>query len=648
MLNQILDQRYRVVKVLSITAAGSVCLAVDTQNPDYAVRVVRQVRLPSRANGMAPRLQKMLNGKEAMLKQLAQTHASPAVLDFFLENQSFYFIEEFAANSVPTKTENQETIDDQGVQRLQEMLGMIEPVRSPATQTKPAEEATATSEPQKPQPEEPQTETNGHTDPEPVVEAENLAVNGRQAETPDHSPETTVDAKKNQPEERPVVKVASPLPNLNRPKYLLAGAGAILAGMLLSFGLWRYQEYRNTVAAITLRDQGLQSLEKKDYTAAISAFSQALQLDPKNPTIYGSRGNAYYDAGDFAAAIADYSKVIELQPGNTSAYYNRGLVYFDQGNYQAAINDLSIALQVQPHDADVLYKRGVSYYQVKNHQAAIADFDKLIRLNPKDDRAWSARGLALVGQKEEQKAMDNYTQAINLNPKDSKTFYNRGRLRAQIGDNTGALQDYNQALAITPQDVDALTNRCSVNIALNNHPDAVSDCTAAINLQPNNAVAFNNRCIAHFNRREHQNAIRDCTQALRLNPSSDQAYSNRGDVRRDVGDRTGALADYSEAIKINPNNSFTYTSRANVRRDLEDWRGAIDDYSRALALNPNNAAALYGRGLAYSRISGSRDQALDDLQRAAKIFLDNGQINAYQEAVAQGNRIRVAPPPSPN
>jgi len=153
-------------------------------------------------------------------------------------------------------------------------------------------------------------------------------------------------------------------------------------------------------------------------------------------------------------------------------------------------------------------------------------------------------------------------------------------------------------------------------------------------------VAFTNRCAANFNRKDHQNALKDCTQAIRLDASNDGAYSNRGDVRRDVGDRTGALEDYSEAIKINANNSFTYTSRGNVRRDLEDFRGAVEDYSRAISINSVNGLALYGRGLAYARLPGSKEQAIDDLQKAAKIFLDNGRVPAYQEAVLQMNKLK--------
>lgn len=629
MINQILDKRYRIVKVLGMGISGPVCLAVDTQDPDYPVCVVRQVRLPSRGNGTLSRIQFLLNTKTEALEKLAETQGSPAVLDFFLESQTFYLIEEFLPGHPAVAQNNNEQVpeEDQGMQRLQEMLSMVEPI---APNDHHSERNKYHSTPKV-------DRSESATVLEDSSIADTLDTTGDLTEDPDEEVEPELSSSTEEPAEKRFFFRG----NFQRHKMFLPviGVGVVLLAVVGGLLLWRYQDYNNKNTAQSLYNQGIQSMEGGNLPAAIQALSQSLQLNPQNVAAYGNRGNAFYDMGDYAAALADYTKVIEMQPDNLNAYYNRGLVYFDQGNYQGAVADLTIALKVQEHDADVLYKRGVAYYHLKNFPAALADLDRLVRLNPKNDKAWAARGLVKVGLNDPQGAMADYTEAINTN-KDGKTFYNRARLRASLGDNAGALQDYNQSIALNPQDADARANRCSTNLSLANFSEAVSDCTEAIRLQPNNAVAFNNRCVANFNRKDHQNALKDCTQAIRLNANNDGAYSNRGDVRRDLGDRTGALEDYSEAIKINPSNNFTYTSRGNVRRDLEDFRGAVEDYSRAISLNPTNGLALYGRGLAYSRLPGSKEQAIDDLQKAAKIFLDNGRVAAYQDAVAQMNKLK--------
>ena len=50
-------------------------------------------------------------------------------------------------------------------------------------------------------------------------------------------------------------------------------------------------------------EKGKASLEKKDYDAAISAFTEAIRLDPKVGMAYYDRGNAYDEKGDCDRAI---------------------------------------------------------------------------------------------------------------------------------------------------------------------------------------------------------------------------------------------------------------------------------------------------------------------------------------------------------
>jgi tetratricopeptide (TPR) repeat protein len=94
--------------------------------------------------------------------------------------------------------------------------------------------------------------------------------------------------------------------------------GLAAAGLVLFPSLLLGQEQKNLI------QQGAAALEKHDYELAIACYGKAIQLGPKNATIYYDRAIAYNAKGDDEKAIADYDEAIRLDPKLVEAYYNRG------------------------------------------------------------------------------------------------------------------------------------------------------------------------------------------------------------------------------------------------------------------------------------------------------------------------------------
>lgn len=65
-------------------------------------------------------------------------------------------------------------------------------------------------------------------------------------------------------------------------------------------------------------------LNLDDYENAITAFNQALAINPKRAWTYGLRADSYRLKKDYDKAIEDYSKAIELDPNYKWAYQYRG------------------------------------------------------------------------------------------------------------------------------------------------------------------------------------------------------------------------------------------------------------------------------------------------------------------------------------
>ncbi|WP_442921862.1 tetratricopeptide repeat protein [Microcoleus sp. ARI1-A5] len=415
---------------------------------------------------------------------------------------------------------------------------------------------------------------------------------------------------------------------------IFAGCGAI--GLVF---LFNYCSRPNPIKAKEYYEKGVEKSRNQDAAAALQDFNKSIQLNPTNPETFYRRGNANYDLKKYSEAIADYSQAIALNPNYFQAYFNRGLARRDFNDKRGAIEDYTQVLNLHPNDADTYYERGVTYLELQDYKTAIGDFTEVIRLQPNLVKAYHSRGLARAGSADLQGAIGDYTEAIKLDAQNVDAFYSRGRARFHLGDYQGALADYSQVIAIDPKSGDAYANRCSTQLNLGAHQAAIDDCTQAIALNDRDGVPYNNRCIAYLNLKDYPKAIADCTQAVTLNPKDYNAFSNRGLARNAGGETQGAIADFTAAIGLNPNDAEAYANRAKVYQQLNNYNSAIADYVQAIRINPNYAGAYYGRGM-VRRSLGDKAGAISDLEKAGKIFLDQGLTGGYKDAQFEIDKLK--------
>ena len=143
--------------------------------------------------------------------------------------------------------------------------------------------------------------------------------------------------------------------------------------------------------------------DEKDQ--ALSAYDEAIKLDPNFADVYTSRGILNHRLGNFKESLLDFDTVIRLEPELTEAYINRGTVKRSMGEYQDAIEDYNEAIRLDPNSVNALTHRGIARSALNKHQQAISDFDEAIRLDSSYIDAYINRGSAkrALGLKEEGK-----------------------------------------------------------------------------------------------------------------------------------------------------------------------------------------------------------------------------------------------------
>jgi tetratricopeptide (TPR) repeat protein len=164
---------------------------------------------------------------------------------------------------------------------------------------------------------------------------------------------------------------------------------------VIAYGQNSSQEYERSTLYDAYRDRGKLYAGMNNCQQAIEDFSQALQNDPTDPTLYQYRGWCYRATGDTDKAIDDFTRAIEMiESGNASSYTSldisrtytrRGVLFYEAASYAKAIADLDRAIETLPdYDTPYLY-RGLSYWELGDRDRAAQDFRQVLAVSSDED-----------------------------------------------------------------------------------------------------------------------------------------------------------------------------------------------------------------------------------------------------------------------
>lgn len=215
---------------------------------------------------------------------------------------------------------------------------------------------------------------------------------------------------------------------------------------------------------------------------AISAYDQAIRLDPNDSAAYSNRGSAKSDLGQHEEAIKDCDESIRLDPSNSAAYSNRSRAKGILGQYEEAIKDCDEAIRLDPRDPIAYSNRGNVKSGLGKHEEAIKDCDKAIFLDPNYFGAYINRGKIKNELKQHEEAIKDYNRAIILDPNYSGAYNNRGKAKIAIGQHEDAIKDFDESVRLNPRNHFAYFNRGLAKNCLKRIEGARSDFQTALPL----------------------------------------------------------------------------------------------------------------------------------------------------------------------
>lgn len=101
--------------------------------------------------------------------------------------------------------------------------------------------------------------------------------------------------------------------------------------------------------------RNIDGVAQNSLAFSLSAYGQAIQLDPLNPTLRLDVGGIYYITKNYNEAIRFFTDAANLKPDYANAYYNLSIAYRDNNDLPDALavaNQTVVLLQSNPNSPD--------------------------------------------------------------------------------------------------------------------------------------------------------------------------------------------------------------------------------------------------------------------------------------------------------
>lgn len=259
--------------------------------------------------------------------------------------------------------------------------------------------------------------------------------------------------------------------------------------------------------AQNLEDQGR-------LTMAISAYLQAQEVDPKNPSNYLALARLYIYTGSYDLAIEQSEYALLLNPESDQGMALRGWAMGLSGDYINGEGSLKDAIAQNPENAAAYAYLSELYVlmvqagqgQLETSQTAIDLSKQAMEMAPGSLETHRARGIVLEYTGNYNDAITEFEAAIAIDPNIASLHLALGRNYSAVQEYSKAITEYTRANALNPKDPQPETLISKTYLTNGDYTKAIQYAEAAIQDDPTDPYLFGNLGLAYWRNGQYQNA----------------------------------------------------------------------------------------------------------------------------------------------
>lgn len=316
-------------------------------------------------------------------------------------------------------------------------------------------------------------------------------------------------------------------------------------------------------AAYALSLWGQERARQGDYEGAVSAWSQALAINPQDLVVRQNLAVALERAGRSEEAIPHWHELVRQMPrevggaarrkgeaeedslrNHVRAVAHRHLadLYLDQEEVERAIDQLEKAVKAVPGDLDTRRSLARLLVEEGRPKKAVPHLERVVAEAPESVADHLELGMALVDSGAEQKGIEYLERALELQPDEPAARYALGGelvRRASRDPRAGtALQDAQRAVELLPPQYVGLAWIAlgGAQLVRGNRSEAEKSFKRAIKEAPSKAIAAVRVGSAYWEAGDREAAIAAWTDAMKRAKRSPSAYAELAAVWAVAGD----------------------------------------------------------------------------------------------------------------
>jgi len=103
----------------------------------------------------------------------------------------------------------------------------------------------------------------------------------------------------------------------------------------------------------TPKELGNEQFKAKNFEKAIEFYTQAIEANPTDHTIYGNRSASYHNLKKFNEALADGEKCVEINPSWGKGFQRKAMALHGLNQLQKSYETYEAGLKVDPNNAQI-------------------------------------------------------------------------------------------------------------------------------------------------------------------------------------------------------------------------------------------------------------------------------------------------------
>jgi tetratricopeptide (TPR) repeat protein len=200
-------------------------------------------------------------------------------------------------------------------------------------------------------------------------------------------------------------------------KRLVLAGGLLVVALVAAYG---YGITRRDARYRELLLVGDAATARRDFVAAIEAFSGAIALRPDSMVAHLKRGEAYRRRDELETALRDLRRAVELDPSAPRPRELLGDVSFAMGRYARAAERYREYIALDDSSHRLFYKLALAQYRAGRPSACVTALESGLDLQPRLAEAHYLMGLCLQQAGRRREALAALERSVSLAPTTSQ------------------------------------------------------------------------------------------------------------------------------------------------------------------------------------------------------------------------------------